>query len=153
MLYLLTSSRACILHVLRVCILLRGWRDLQPSRLFMVVFMGFVVFCLLILPVTERGILCSFSYNCVFFCPVISIGFCLMYFRVLTQFLLKISLLNVLFLIHDDTSGSEVHVVWYYCSCPSFFYIYSGFFFFNRFSIVGSYFHIQSDSLCLFSDL
>ena len=101
-----------------------GWCDLQPSRLFMVLFMGFVVFCLLILPINKRGILHSPNIIvCLFVLSFLLVfAFCILKF--LLRWLVKISLLHVLFFIHDDTSGSEVHIVWYYryyWSYPSFF--------------------------------
>lgn len=97
---LLISSCACILHVLCTCIL-RAWCDLQPSRLFMVLLrssMGFVVFRLLILPVTERGILHSPAIIVCLFVLSFLVVFALCILKFLLRWLVKISLLNVLLL-------------------------------------------------------
>ena len=74
-----------------------GWCDLQPSRLFMVLFMGFVVFCLLILPITERGILHSPTIIVCLFVLSFLLVFALCILKFLLRWLVKISLLNVLF--------------------------------------------------------
>ena len=76
-----------------------GWCDLQPSRLFMVLFMGFVVFCLLILPITERGILHSPTIIVCLFVLSFLLVFALCILKFLLRWLVKISLLNVLFFL------------------------------------------------------
>ena len=100
-----------------------AWCDLQPSRLFMVVLrssVGFVVFRLLVLPVTERGILHSPTITVCLFVLSFLVGFALCILKFLLRWLVKISLLNVLLLsmmIHlvlrytlSDTTDTPVAV-------------------------------------------